>query len=65
MTASHWLHAHVYIYRYTDICPTRVINNYICIFNTYYAESLYPTVYRIAYNIYITIFKYTYMYTHT
>jgi hypothetical protein len=49
------------IYRY----PTLVVNNYMYIFNTYYAEALYPTVYRIAYNIYIIIFNYTYVYTHT
>ena len=52
---------HIDIYRY----PTCVINNDMYIFNTYYAEALYPTVYRIASNIYIIIFKYTYVYTHT
>ena len=48
----------IYIY------PTRVVNNYMYIFNTYYAEALYHTVYRIAYNIYIIIFKYTCVHTH-
>ncbi len=52
---------YVDIYRF----PTCAINNDMYIFNTYYAEALYPTAYIIAYNIYITIFNYTYVYTHT
>ena len=61
----HTGYMHTCIYRYTDVYRTRVINKYVYIFNTHYAEALYPAVYRIAYNVYIINFKYTCMCTHT
>ncbi len=60
----HTGYMHTCIYRYTDICPTRVINNDMYIFNTHYVLNLNPTVYSNAYNIYITIFL-IYIYEHT
>ncbi len=53
------------VYIDTQIYVVRALSIIMYIFNTHYAEALYPTVYSIAYNVYIIIFKHTYMYTHT